>query len=282
VPVPPAELPPLLPVERLIRAQLPPGWRVKESVTLLAPDGQANVIVSREPLDPTLTTERYAEVQGQLLRREFPQYSEDGLEPVSFPGGIALLRRFSWTPPDGVRVHQHQLYLVHPGTGFTATATAPTTSIGRFAAVFEQVLRSLQFDAPTPDPAREPARTFLGTTRTYGGGGHGEDVWEASPDEPDRVAAWAEARLRREAAEGDTVEQLEPRSWVRRRMTPGGVVVSGVTVHDLWTGLPAGVPAPVPAGSRSVLRWSTGTFGAPPAPPPPPSAPPPRRRWGRR
>jgi hypothetical protein len=210
---------------------------------------------------------------------------------VPSAGGTALLRRFSWTPPDGVRVHQHQHYLVHhPGIGFTATATTPTSSIGRFADVFEQVLRSLQFDAPTREAAREvarevawePSRTSLGTTRTYGGGGHGEDAWEASPDEPDRVAAWAEARLRREAAEGDTVEQLEPRSWVRRRMTPGGVVVSGVTVHDLRTGLPAGVPAPVPAGSRSLLQWSSGSFGGPPAPPPPPSAPPPRRRRGRR
>lgn len=45
------------------------------------------------------------------------------------PGWI---RRFEWTPPDGVRVTQVQLYAVVDGRGYTATATAPSASFGRF------------------------------------------------------------------------------------------------------------------------------------------------------
>src|SRR3954452_15177039 len=62
--------------EARLQAALPAGWFVKESITLLAPDGAGNVIVSTEPLDPSIDTARYAEVQGELLRNEFPGFTE--------------------------------------------------------------------------------------------------------------------------------------------------------------------------------------------------------------
>jgi hypothetical protein len=129
-----------------LHARVPPGWTVKESVTLLSPDGQANVIVSREPVPPALTTEAYARAQGDLLRRQFPGYRELADTVLPLAGGAARLRRFSWVPPDGTEVTQQQVYVVHAGTGFTATATSPTVDAQRFAAAFDQVLRSLRFD----------------------------------------------------------------------------------------------------------------------------------------
>lgn len=41
-----------------LTAPLPEGWFAKESITLLAPDGQANVIASSEPLDRTISAMR--------------------------------------------------------------------------------------------------------------------------------------------------------------------------------------------------------------------------------
>ena len=90
-----------------ISVPVPHGWFVKESLTLLA--------VAHEVL------------------------------PVELPSGPARRRRFSWTPPDGVRVLQRQLYFVVPGTGFTATATTPEAQVHRFAEVFDDILRRANF-----------------------------------------------------------------------------------------------------------------------------------------
>ncbi len=139
-----------------LRAPVPAGWFVKESFTLLAPDGQANVIVSREPLDPTLDTRRYAAVQGDLLRREFPGYEEQAFTVLPLRTGVAYLRLFSWVPPDGVRVVQHQIYLALSGTGFTATATTPATAHERYAGLFDEVLRDLELDSSAPPPPSAP------------------------------------------------------------------------------------------------------------------------------
>jgi hypothetical protein len=121
---------------------LPLGWFGKESFTVLAPDGQANVIASSEPLDPSIDTERYAEVQRGLLEREFPEYHEIGSGELTLAGGItAHWREFGWKPPDGVRVRQVQLYAVpSPGRGYTATATSSDAGWDRYAAILRRTL----------------------------------------------------------------------------------------------------------------------------------------------
>jgi hypothetical protein len=124
-------------VEASLGATLPPGWEFKESLTLLSPDGQANIIVSSEPLEPGLSSEAYAGIQGMLLRNEFPGYVEIDLAPANLFGGMsALLRRFAWTPPDGVEVTQLQLYAVADGRGYTVTATSPSASFGTYEDAF--------------------------------------------------------------------------------------------------------------------------------------------------
>lgn len=92
----------------------------------MAPDGSGNVIFSSEPLDPSLTTEQYASTQGELLSREFPRYEQyEYRRATIFDGRDGYVRRFSWVPPDGVQIHQTQLYWVESGRGYTATATSP-------------------------------------------------------------------------------------------------------------------------------------------------------------
>jgi hypothetical protein len=127
-----------------LSAPLPAGWFAKETITLLAPDGQGNVIASSEPLDVSIDTARYAAVQGALLRKEFPQFHETALteEPV-LGGRRGLLRRFEWTPPDGRRVRQLQFYFASGGRGYTATATSSRDEFERFELAFRQILRGI-------------------------------------------------------------------------------------------------------------------------------------------
>lgn len=128
---------------------MPEGWFVKEAITLLDPEGQANVIASTEPLDPNIDAQWYAEVQGDLLRRGFREYREFYFGPTRvFGGRQGYMRRFEWTPPeaDAVPVTQLQLYYAENGRGYTATATTPTSQIQRFELLLRQILGGLRIE----------------------------------------------------------------------------------------------------------------------------------------
>lgn len=127
-----------------LRAVLPTDWFAKESMTLLSPDGQANVIASSEPLDPSIGSAQYAETQGRLLAREFPHFHQAYFGPRRVFGGRAgWIRVFSWMPPDGVPVSQIQLYYAERGRGYTATATTPSTQFARHEHLFRECLDGL-------------------------------------------------------------------------------------------------------------------------------------------
>lgn len=123
----------------------PAGWLSKQSWTVFAPDGQANVIASSEPIAPHLDTEQYARAQGDLLWREFPQFHEHSLEQISLGPQRALLRDFEWWPPDGVKVRQLQVYLASSGQGFTATATTPASNFPNVEQVLRATLSRVRF-----------------------------------------------------------------------------------------------------------------------------------------
>jgi hypothetical protein len=126
-----------------LSAAVPDQWFVKESMTLLEQNGQANVIFSSEPLDD-FDTSRYAETQRNLLQQEFPGYKEVAFEPMLLFGGRdGLIHRFEWSPPDGVPVTQIQVYFSTGQRGFTATATVPTKSVEDFEQTLMDVLEAL-------------------------------------------------------------------------------------------------------------------------------------------
>lgn len=128
-----------------VTVALPAGWHVKQSWTLLAPDRQANVIASCEPVSEGMTTDEYAHLQGSLLQREFPGYTQLSFDRVDVGPVPALLRDFQWTPPDGLTVRQLQLYLVLSGRGYTATATAPVTRFPQLEQIFRGTLTRMRF-----------------------------------------------------------------------------------------------------------------------------------------
>jgi hypothetical protein len=130
-----------------LQLPLPEGWFAKESLTLLEPNGQGNVIASSEPLDDTIDARQYADVQGELLRNEFPGYVEHEFEPARVFGGRPGWRRhFSWTPPDSERVTQIQAYYAAAGRGYTATATTPSSSFESLEADFHRVLDGMALE----------------------------------------------------------------------------------------------------------------------------------------
>jgi hypothetical protein len=127
-----------------IKAILLDGWYAKESITIRAPSGEANVIASSEPLDPSIDTLRYAVVQGELLKSEFPGYTEFTFEPTTVLGDRdGYSRQFEWTPPDSSPVTQIQLYYVENGRGYTATATSLSSNFSRNELQLEKLLNGL-------------------------------------------------------------------------------------------------------------------------------------------
>lgn len=128
--------------------ELPQTWHYKESYTLLAPDGQANLIMSSEPLADEIDSDAYAHVQGEILGREFPDYAEITFEPYVIEGldGHGWIREFQWVPPDGAPVRQTQIYGVAFGRGYTATATSPVTEYERYRADMAALLSSIAVD----------------------------------------------------------------------------------------------------------------------------------------
>jgi hypothetical protein len=127
-----------------ISGPVPQGWFAKDSITLLSPDGQANVIASSEPLDPSIDTVRYAEVQGQVLNKEFPGFDEREYGELEvFGGHTGYIRAFEWRPPDGEPVTQIQMYYASGGRGFTATATTPSAQFAGKEFLLRQILSDL-------------------------------------------------------------------------------------------------------------------------------------------
>lgn len=129
-----------------LSAPLLNNWLFKESITLLEPNGAANVIFSSENLAENIDSRSYAETQEKLLRDEFPEFSQIDFEPMTIFGNHeGFMRRFEWTPPDGKRVTQLQLYAVINGRGYTATATALAKDFSEHELQIVEIVEGLLF-----------------------------------------------------------------------------------------------------------------------------------------
>lgn len=129
----------------LLSADVLPGWFYKESYTFLAPDGQANVMMSTEPLDEAIDSDAYTEIQGSMLENEFPGYQQLALEPYVISGveGHGWLREFSWNPEGQEPVQQTQIYVVLFGRGCTVTATSLASEYEKHRADLAAVFGSI-------------------------------------------------------------------------------------------------------------------------------------------
>jgi hypothetical protein len=135
---------------------VPEGWAVKSSITVLAPDGSANLITSSEPLGEEVTVEQYATIQGNILQNEFRRYREHSfVEAEVFGEHKGYLRHFSWVPAEseGQAVTQLQLYLVLNSRGYTATATAGTDDYLRVENTLIDIMSSVRIGISIQPPS---------------------------------------------------------------------------------------------------------------------------------
>ena len=134
---------------------LPEGWQANDSVTLVAPDGQANVIVSSQQIPDEMSTEEFASAMNEAL--DSPDFAT--VKVISFgpsdmlSGRDAWLRHFEWEPEDSPPVSQMQLYHAEAGRGYTATATVPTTEAERYELTLGQLLSGLTLASAAEQPA---------------------------------------------------------------------------------------------------------------------------------
>jgi hypothetical protein len=130
-----------------LSAGVPEGWVAKGSITLVAPDGEANVIASTEPLEEVVDTERFADARGEVLEQGFPGYREMHAGPVRLLGGRRVFHRiFEWTPEDSEPVTQIQVYHVEGRQAFTATATTPSATFEASQDVLKAILAALRIE----------------------------------------------------------------------------------------------------------------------------------------
>jgi hypothetical protein len=127
---------------------LPEGWFGKESLTVLAPDREANVIVSSETVDDDLETVAYATNQGALMREECAGYEELSFAPVDvFSGRAGWERTYRWTAEGGDDVTQIQVYYVARGRAYIATATTLSEIFDDVEPTLREVLASVRLTA---------------------------------------------------------------------------------------------------------------------------------------
>jgi len=130
---------------------LPPDWVARDTLTLVSPDGRANVTASSEPVDPDTTTEQFAtSIGASLADGQFPGYHEISSGPTdTVDGEPAWLRRFDWSPPDSERVSQLQLYFARGGRVYTLTATSTADDNRMFEQMLTEMLRSVVLRSPS-------------------------------------------------------------------------------------------------------------------------------------
>lgn len=128
-----------------ITAQMPKEWFGKESITIVEPDSQANVIASSEPLGSDFDAARYAEVQVKLIRVEFPGYQELFFgSALVFGNRRGYVHHFQWIPPDGLSITQIQMFYIENERAYTATATTSTVLFERYKEQLQEILDSLR------------------------------------------------------------------------------------------------------------------------------------------
>ncbi len=130
---------------------MPDAWLVKERLTILAPDGQANVIASSEPIYGIVDTPQYAHSQGLQLRKELANYRELSCGPAKLLGGHhCYVRRFEWASPDDDPVTQIQIYHASAGRGYTLTATMRSARFEAVEPILISILEGVLIDKGNP------------------------------------------------------------------------------------------------------------------------------------
>ncbi len=144
-----------------LAATVPDGWVARGTVELASADLRARVVASAEELPADATIEDYLEQHEKMLTEHFPGYEELGVERVpTASGSEAVLRRFTWQPPDWPAVGQLQLYAVQGGRGLVVTASAEADRFAEIEPALREVVLGIRLELSA---GREGAVVRTGT-----------------------------------------------------------------------------------------------------------------------
>ncbi len=133
-----------------IATPLPPGWAVQESMTLTAPDGVSNLMVSGDQLEASKTAREYAD-EALTHLQGLNQFEEVSFEPVELPAQVeAYVRRFTWVTEDDVSVSQCQAYFVVGDRAYVATGTT-IKGAAELEEQLVQLVRTIAVRKPEPE-----------------------------------------------------------------------------------------------------------------------------------
>ena len=137
----------------VLRARLPAGWMPNESLNLIAPAGDANIIASIEAVDPGLDAAGYSDSQSKLMAQEFRLWKElDVLSIPVFGGRDGYLRFFAWAPADGAPVIQMQAFFAEGGSGYVATGTCLLDAFESLGTALTETVLGFRLAEDPPQP----------------------------------------------------------------------------------------------------------------------------------
>jgi hypothetical protein len=151
-----------------LAAAVPDGWVARGTIELGSQELQARVIALTEDLPHDATLEEYLARHEQSLAEHFPNYEELGVERISTASGApAVLRSFTWQPPEWPAIGQLQLYAVERGRGLVVTASTARERFAEITPALREVVLGIRLELP-PDGTSAVVRTGSGPReRTY-------------------------------------------------------------------------------------------------------------------
>ncbi len=130
------------------RFLIPATWR-DQSLTLFSspPDTPAefSVVISRDKVPPSTTSDAYARQQMAQLPASLPQFRLLRQGSAQLDNVPAVEAEFFWQSDQG-RMHQFQVYVVQAGVALTFTATAPEGVFAKYLPDFQQLLLTFKFN----------------------------------------------------------------------------------------------------------------------------------------
>jgi tetratricopeptide (TPR) repeat protein len=178
-------------VRGVLRGRLPAGWMPTEQLVLLSPERDANIVAIIEAIDPGLDATAFAEIQDELLAKEFRLYKELAVQPAKvFGGRDGHVRFFAQSPTSGAPLIQCQAYYAEHGRAYHATGTCHLTEFARLAPVIAQALTGVRIAGDDPQAVDGLPEDLLATVQQRGEEYLMELPERAAQESYERVAAY--------------------------------------------------------------------------------------------
>jgi hypothetical protein len=131
-------------------ADLPEGWEDRSMITLVgATDASgfaANIIVTRQRVEPETNIEEYARIQSEMMQNEVGALQILDRRAIEIGGlpSFQCLQRFE--SGDGRTIQQVQTFFLNNETVYTITGTAALENFDGSIPAFKKFVETFKFD----------------------------------------------------------------------------------------------------------------------------------------